>query len=77
MVIIVLSSGTTVVVFTVILQLAFFLLPSLTVAVIVAVPFLTAFITPLEVTIATDLLLLVQATALLFALLGDTTAFKV
>ena len=42
-----------------------------------AVPFPTAFTTPLEDTVATFLLLELQVTALLLALLGAIAAFKV
>ena len=62
---------------TVILQVAFFPLPSFTFTVIVAVPFPTAFTTPFEDTVATFLLLELQVTALLLALLGEIVAFKV
>jgi len=62
---------------TVILQVAFFPLPSFAFTVIVAVPFPTVFTTPLEDTVATFLLLELQVTALLLALLGATAAFKV
>ena len=62
---------------TVILQVAFFPLPSFAFTVIVAVPSPIAFTTPLEDTVVTFLLLELQVTALLLALLGATAAFKV
>ena len=62
---------------TVFLQLAFFPLPSFAFATITAFPFSTVFITPLEETVATFSLLEFQVTDLLFALPGNTVAFKV
>jgi hypothetical protein len=59
------------------LQVAFFPLPSLAVAVIVAVPYLIALTLPSDVTVATDLLLVVHFTFLLFALEGPTVAVSV
>ena len=63
--------------FTVILQDAFFWLPSFAFAVITAVPVPTVVTTPVEETVATFLLLLVQLTVLLLAFLGRTVAFRV
>ena len=62
--------------FTVTLHVTFFLLPSVAVAVMVAVPFLIPFTTPLEVTVATALLLVVHFRVLLLALEGDTVTFR-
>ena len=63
--------------FTVTLQVAFFLLPSFAVAVIVAVPALTPVTTPLEVTLAILLLEVFQVTALSVAFFGVTVALSV
>ena len=62
---------------TVTVQVAVTPLPSWAVAVIVAVPALTPVTTPLELTVATDVLELDQVTALSAALLGVTVAVKV
>ena len=62
---------------TVILQTAFLPLPSIARAVIVAVPALTPFTTPLFVTLATLVLLLVHFKVFLTAFEGMTVAFKV
>ena len=62
---------------TVTLQVAFFLLPSFAVAVIVAVPALTPVTTPLELTFAILLLEVFQDTALFVAFFGVTVALSV
>ena len=62
---------------TVILQAALTLLPSLAVAVIVAVPLAIPLTTPLEFTVATFLLLVVQATDLSLAEEGPAVALRV
>jgi hypothetical protein len=62
---------------TVILQYAFFPLPSRAAQVIVAVPFPTAVTLPVLETFATFVLLLFHATVLLLAAAGATVAFSV
>ena len=62
--------------FTVILQVALTPLPSLAVAVIVAVPFARPLTTPFAVTVATFLLLVVHLTDLSFAVDGAAVALR-
>ena len=63
--------------FTVTAQVAFLPLPSLAVAVIVAVPFDTAVTFPFWSTVAADVLVELQVTLLLLAVLGEIVAVKV
>ena len=60
--------------FTVTVQVAVLLEPSAVLTVMVALPFITAVTRPVLLTVATDVLLLLQVTLLFVALLGVMVA---